>query len=239
MHGRKIPAALLKLDITKAFDSVSWAFLLEILQHFGFGSRWRNLICNLLYTSTTRVLLNGQPGQSIQHRRGLRQGDPLSPMLFIIVMDVLTALITKAEQQGCLRSLTPRAMGHQLSIYADDVVTFTSPEQSQLNFIPTVLQKFGEASGLKANMAKSTLIPLRCTDQQFVSMRDCLPCELSSFPCRYLGLPLSIHKLTRADLQPIIDKMADRLPGWKAELMDKAGALFWSRPCLQPCRYIL
>lgn len=92
LHARKTSAVLLKLDITKAFDTVSWAFLLELMQHLRFGPRWRGLICNLLYMSSTKVLLNGVPGQNIQHRRGLWQGDPLSPMLFILVMNVLTQL---------------------------------------------------------------------------------------------------------------------------------------------------
>jgi hypothetical protein len=87
LHKRRISSLLLKLDISKAFDSVSWAFLLEILTHLGFGPVWRNLISNLLFTSSTQVLLNGSPGNHIFHRRGLRQGDPLSPMLFVLVMD--------------------------------------------------------------------------------------------------------------------------------------------------------
>lgn len=67
LHTRKEPCVLLKLDITKTFDTVSWAFLLEAPQHLGFGNRWHNLLCNLLSTSTTRVLLNGQPGDTIHH----------------------------------------------------------------------------------------------------------------------------------------------------------------------------
>ena len=78
----------LKLDISKAFDSVSWPFLLEVLQHLGFGQRWCNLLCLILSTSSTQVLVNGESGAAIHHRRGLHQGDPLSPMLFILVMDV-------------------------------------------------------------------------------------------------------------------------------------------------------
>lgn len=81
-HTRRQSKALLKLDITKAFDSVSWAFLLEVLAHLGFGRRWRNLTASLLATSSTRVLVNGRLGDYINHKRGLRQGDPLSPMFF-------------------------------------------------------------------------------------------------------------------------------------------------------------
>jgi len=102
LHNQKQPRILLKLDITKAFDSVSWAFLLEVLRKLGFGSRWRDLVCALLTSSSTQVLLNGTPGDFIQHKRGLRQGDPLSPMLFILVMDVLNWLVTRASEAGLL-----------------------------------------------------------------------------------------------------------------------------------------
>jgi hypothetical protein len=87
LKKRKIPKLLLKLDISKAFDTVSWAFLFDLLAAWGFGSRWRDWVALLLSTATTQVLLNGVPGEKITHRHGLRQGDPLSPMLFIIVME--------------------------------------------------------------------------------------------------------------------------------------------------------
>jgi hypothetical protein len=68
---------MLKLDITKAFDSVSWTFLMEVLEKLGFGRIWRDIVSEMLATSSTQILLNGVPGQYISHRRGLRQGDPL------------------------------------------------------------------------------------------------------------------------------------------------------------------
>jgi hypothetical protein len=88
LHKRKIPSFFLKLDISKAFDSVSWAFLLEVLVHLGFSTAWCNLISSLLASSSTRILLNGEPGEVIFHKRGLR--------LFIMVMDVLNSLFVKA-----------------------------------------------------------------------------------------------------------------------------------------------
>jgi len=72
LHRRKISSLFLKLDISKAFDSVDWAFLLEILSHLGFGATWRNLISNLLKSASTQVILNGEPGTPISHQRGLR-----------------------------------------------------------------------------------------------------------------------------------------------------------------------
>ena len=104
LHSQKQPRILLKLDITKAFDSVSWAFLLEVLRKLGFGSRWCEMICGLLSSSSTQVLSNGILGEDIFHRRGLRQGDPLSPMLFFLVMDVLNQMFTKASDDELLHA---------------------------------------------------------------------------------------------------------------------------------------
>ena len=66
-------------------------------------------------------------------------------------------------------------------------------------------------------------MPIRCGPEQLAVVSRVLPCEVIDFPCKYLGLPLSIRKLTKADLQPIVDKIADMLPGWKAALMSTAG----------------
>jgi hypothetical protein len=83
LHHQKQPRLLLKLDISKAFDSVSWPFLLELLQHMGFRQIWRDIISGLLCSATTQVMLNGTPGKKIFHRRVLRQGDPLTYAFYL------------------------------------------------------------------------------------------------------------------------------------------------------------
>ena len=181
LHQQKQPRILLKLDISKAFDSVYWPLLLEILQQLSFGQIWRDIISELLSSSSTQVLLNGIPGDRIAHRRGLRQGDPLSPMLFILVMDVLGHMILKAENEGLLQPLSRRNLHHRISIYADDVVMFLHPEAGDIAVTLDILNLFGEATGLKTNLQKSNVLPIKCGDVELAAVQNLLPCALS--PC--------------------------------------------------------
>ena len=118
----------LKLDIKKACDTVHWAFLLEILRHMGFGNKWMAWISGLLASSSTRVLLNGVPGEVIYNRQGLRQGDPVSPLLFVLVMEGLQRMFYKAMAAGILTPLATTGVQKCTSIYADDVITFIKPD---------------------------------------------------------------------------------------------------------------
>uniref|UniRef100_A0A0A9B3W4 Reverse transcriptase domain-containing protein n=1 Tax=Arundo donax TaxID=35708 RepID=A0A0A9B3W4_ARUDO len=232
LHHQKDPRILLKLDISKAFDSVQWPFLLEVLSHLGFGDRWRNILCGLLFTASTQVMVNGVPRVSISHQRGLRQGDPLSPMLFIIVMDCLNALISRASSEGLLQPLARRALPHRMSLYVDDVVLFVRPLASDLIMIKEILELFGDATGLRTNIQKCSFSPIQCTNAEISTVKEEFHCEKQDFPLNYLGLPLSLRKLTMGQLQHILDKLADKLPGWKAALMHPAGRLILVRAVL-------
>jgi len=129
----------------------------------------------------------------------------------------------KASEEGLLQPLSRRALQHRISLYADDVVIFLQPSASDIRITLDILQLFGEASGLRTNVQKSTVLPIQCMEEHRSIIQTHLPCQISDFPCTYLGVPFSPHKLSKTQVQPIIEKIADRLPGWKADLLTKAG----------------
>jgi hypothetical protein len=174
------------------------------------------MVSLLLSTSTTRILVNGEPGSSILHHRGLRHRDPLSPMLFILVMEVLNSMVNFATQEHLLQPIAyPQAI-HRISVYADDVVLFLWPLRSDLSLVTCLLDIFGQSTGLRTNIAKSSVTPIQCGEEELAAILELLPCELKEFPCNYLGLPLTIRKPSKAELQPLIDKVSNKLLGWKA-----------------------
>jgi hypothetical protein len=164
LHGRKEPRVMLKLHIARAFDSVSWGFLMEILRKIGFGPRFREVVSILLSTVSARVMLNGEPGN--WHRRGLRQGHPLSPSMFVLMMNSLNRLLAKAIELGILRRLARPDLLTSVSLYADDVVIFCHPDESELRTLRGILELFGQASGLRTNFAKCSVSPIARSNEE-------------------------------------------------------------------------
>ncbi|XP_071681529.1 uncharacterized protein [Lolium perenne] len=221
LHRKKVPALLLKLDVARTFNSVSWPFLLSVLRQRGFGHRWISWLILLLSSASTQVLVNGCAGSAFRHGRGLRQGDPLSPLLFVLLMDVLDAMFRAAERVGVLVDLAVDGLKHRVLLYADDIVVFARPEEAELVAVREILACFGAASGLYVNFLKSSAAPIRCNDDLRHAVTSFVGCQFKDLPQKYLGLPLSLRKPSKAQLQPILDKLANKLAFWKARLMSR------------------
>lgn len=222
-HRTKTPACLIKLDISKAFDTVSWEFLLELLTKRGFSIRWTDWLVALLRTSSSVVMLNGCPRPRISHRRGLRQGDPLSPYLFILAMDVLNRLFEIATEEGWLSPLKGHHARLRLSLYANDAVVFTNPRREDISCIMQIMIAFGEATGLKINMSKSIVAAIRCSGIDMEEVLSDFSGARVGFPMQYLGMPLTLARTRLVHLRYIQDRVKDKLAGWQGKLITVAG----------------
>ena len=143
----------------------------------------------------TAVLLNGSKGSWFRHYRGLRQGDPLSPMLFIIAMEPLQKLFDIAAAQGLLSPLAGRNANFRASLYADDAAIFLNPVKEKVQVAADLLQIFAHASGLFINQSKCAVYPIACEAVNLEEVMQGFPCQVKGFPCQYLGLPLRLQKL--------------------------------------------
>ena len=123
----------LKLDMSKAYDRVEWDFLERAMVHLGFAGSFVATIMSCIKSVSYSVLLNGVPGRTIKPSRGLRQGDPLSPYLFLLCAMGLQGLLHKAESDGPIRGVSICRNGPRVShlFFADDNVLFCRAKEAE------------------------------------------------------------------------------------------------------------
>ncbi|PWA52848.1 reverse transcriptase domain, Reverse transcriptase zinc-binding domain protein [Artemisia annua] len=218
---------MFKVDFEKAFDSVSWKFLDHMLSVLGFGAKWRSWIQSCLCSSRSSILINGSPTSEFPIKRGLRQGDPLSPFLFIIVMEGLHIALQNAVGSGLIRGSKVGDSGLIIShlFYADDVVITSEWNSQDMDNIIRVLHVFYLASGLKLNIAKSNLYGIGVSLEEIEDMAHASGCAPGIVPFTYLGLPIGSNMNSIMNWQPLIDRFHQKLSSWKANLLSIGGRL--------------
>jgi hypothetical protein len=147
----------LKLDMSKAYDRVEWDFLEAIMRKIGFSEQWVQLVMKCVRTVTYAVLINGQPHGRILPSRGIRQGDPLSPYLFILCAEGLSHLLCKAEQERHITGAAIARKGPKINhlFFADDSVLFCKANAKEWEKIQALLELYEKASGQKLNREKN------------------------------------------------------------------------------------
>ncbi|KAL0285315.1 UNVERIFIED_CONTAM: Retrovirus-related Pol polyprotein from type-2 retrotransposable element R2DM [Sesamum radiatum] len=234
------PRCALKVDLRKAYDTVEWDFLKAALTLFGFPERFIQWIVECVTTTSYSVCINGAPHGFFRGARGLRQGDPMSPFLFVLVMEVLTLMLRQRIEQNGGFSYHWRCEAVQLFqlSFADDLLLFSKAEPNSIQLFKDGLIDFAELSGLQANLQKSHLILSRSAAAYRDSLLAILDFQEGHLPLRYLGLPLLASRLTISDCQPILRKMEARIKGWEGVMLSFAGRVSSSNLSYQLYRCI-
>ena len=173
------------------------------------------------------------------HQKGLRQGEPLSPLLFILAIDPLHRVLKAAVEHDLIAPLSGREVKPRVSLYADDAVIFANPNQHEVQTIMEILTEFGNATRLHINPAKSTTTLIRCEQIDLSEILRSFGGFVADFPIRYLGAPLHYNKLRKEDLQPVVDKIIKRGAGWKGRLLSFGKRLILVQSCVASIPYYL
>ncbi|GJT14880.1 RNA-directed DNA polymerase, eukaryota, reverse transcriptase zinc-binding domain protein [Tanacetum coccineum] len=181
-----------KVDFEKAFDSVRCDFLDSVLDKIGFGSKWRTWIRSCFSSARSSILVNGSPTPEFDLQRGFRQGDPLSPFLFILAMERLHTLSCKAEELGLFKRASFSRDNMKVShlMYADDVIFLCEWSETNAHNLICLLRCFFLMSGLKINVHKSYVLGVGVSDMEVSNMAKIIGCGVAKLPMKYLGVPV-------------------------------------------------
>jgi hypothetical protein len=205
-------AIILKLDFEKAFDTIEHSTILQMLPQLGFPEWWLMWTRSILSSGSSAILLNGVPGKFFKCKRGVRQGDPLSPLLFVIAAELLQVLVNKAASQGLIRAPIPHDDDEFPIIQcADDTLLVLQADANQLVFLRALLNNYETASGLRVNFRKSQMTQISMSAERLQHLASTFGCQTGSLPFTYLGLPMGTTKPRIDDLSPIMDRVEQRL----------------------------
>jgi hypothetical protein len=227
LHTKKKDGVIFKIDFEKAYDKVNWNFLLQTSRMKGFSQKWCEWIQHFTQGRNVNIKVNDQLGPYFQTKKGLRQGDPMSPILFNIVVDMLAILIARAKDAGQVQGVIPHLIQDGLSIlqYADDTVIFMSHDVEKAVNMKLLLSTFEQLSGLKINFHKSEVFCFGRAKDHEIFYSQLFGCVVGKYPFRYLGLPMHFRKLFNKDWKIIEQRIEKRLSGWKGKMLTSGGRL--------------
>nr|GEV64153.1 hypothetical protein [Tanacetum cinerariifolium] len=186
---KKKQVRFFKVDFAKAYDSVRWDYLVDVLEAFGFGNIWHKWIRGTFSSAKASVLVNGSPTIEFSFHCGLKQGDPLSPYLFILIMESLNMSFTRVIDEGVFKGVYLHgSTSISYLFYADDVMFIGEWSDDNLKGIINILQCFFLASGLKINIQKSQVLGVGVPTSIVMQAASSIGCGVLHKQFRYLGV---------------------------------------------------
>ncbi|GLT31654.1 hypothetical protein SLA2020_063760 [Shorea laevis] len=216
----------MKIDLEKAYDRIEWSFLECVLRDVGIPESWISLIMFCVSTSSFSLLWNGEKTEPFTPRRGLRQGDPLSPYLFVLCLDKLSQMIENATRTKQWNPFRITRKGPSLChlFFADDLVFFGKATINNMRTLMDCLQSFCNISGQKVNASKSKIFFSPNTNRGLIDeITQFSRIEATDDLGRYLGVPLHHKRVTRATYYDLLLKVKTKLSSWKAAQLSFAG----------------
>ncbi|XP_073003515.1 uncharacterized protein [Typha latifolia] len=221
---RSPPVMMAKLDMEKAYDRVKWEAVMETMARMGFPAAWRRWIWACISSPSYAILINGKQSEWIHPHRGLRQGDPLSPYLFILVSQILSGLINQKVSSGELKAFRVGDVRISHLLYADDPLITVCATPSNADRILECLSNYETLSNQRVNFQKSALyLPtwLQATQRHELSGKLGLLC--ASLPFLYLGVLISGNRVKVREHQFLIERVDRKLANWKKGVLSMAG----------------
>ncbi|GJV92832.1 hypothetical protein Tco_1540645 [Tanacetum coccineum] len=242
-----------KVDIQKAYDTVDWGFFKRILGQFGFYPRMIGWIMECVSTTSYSICVNGILHGHFRGKCGLMQGDPLSPYLFTLVMEVLTLMLQRRVRNSDL--FTYHRYCSKMKIinlcFTDDLFLFAHGDVESARVIMDALEEFKLVSGLTPSLPKSTAYFCNVLNYIKVSILQVLPFEEGRLPVKYLGVPFISTRLIYRDCRELIEKVQNQINDWKNKSLSVAGRLqliksvigsmhiYWASIFILPSRILL
>nr|GEW42139.1 RNA-directed DNA polymerase, eukaryota, reverse transcriptase zinc-binding domain protein [Tanacetum cinerariifolium] len=209
---------------TNNANMVRWDYLDDVLKNFGFGDKWRGWIQNCLKSSRGFVIVNGSPTNEFQFCRGLKQGDPLSPFLFLLIMESLHISVQRVVDANMFRGISiGTSIQFSHLFYADDVVFMGQWSDSNIETIVHVLECFHRASGLRINMNKSKIMGISVAKSIVEQAATRIGYAILTIPYSYLGSKVGDLMSRSKAWNDIINKLTARLSKWKMKTLSIGG----------------
>ncbi|KAJ6983821.1 hypothetical protein NC653_026591 [Populus alba x Populus x berolinensis] len=251
-HHNKGPArCALKVDLKKAFDTVSLDFIIEGLHAISLPTDMIRWITTCITTVHYTININGEMHGFFQATRGIRQGDPLSPYLFVLAMEGLRGIINQSVQSSAFKyhwRCKPTKLTH--ICFADDLMLFSHADPGSIMVLKSSLDRFSTLSGLSINLAKSSLYLSGIISGLRNTIIEQLGIQETTLPVKYLGVPLLSSRLTHRDCLPLLERIIARIKLWTSSSLTYAGRLqliksvlfsiqvYWSTIFILPCATI-